>query len=200
MDPLLIDVPERIETERLVLRCAARRRRRGHERGGLRLARRARAVAAVGGHDAERRRVGGALPAPAGPLHPARGLRDADVRARRRRRRGRARRRHRPAPHRLGAAPLRDRLLAQGRLRRARRRQRSGAGAGPAGLRLGSARAGSRSAWTTTTSAAGRSPSAPASRSRRCCASTRPRRSASRAARASMRACAAPRSRWGRAA
>ena len=43
---------------------------------------------------------------------------------------------------------------------------------------------------------AGASPSAPASRSRRCCASTRPRRRASRAARASTRACAAPRSRW----
>ena len=36
-----------------------------------------------------------------------------------------------------------------------------------------STRAGSRSAWTTATSAAGSSPSAPASRWKRCCASTR---------------------------
>ena len=75
MEPMLIDVPERIETERLVLRAPRRRRRPHRQRRDPRLARRARAVAAVGRDDAERRRVGGALPPPAGALHPARGLR-----------------------------------------------------------------------------------------------------------------------------
>ena len=80
MDPLLIDVPERIETERLVLRTPAARRRRARQRRGARLARRARALDAVGRDDAERRRVRGALPPPAGALHPARGLRAPDLR------------------------------------------------------------------------------------------------------------------------
>ena len=200
MEPILIDVPERIETERLVLRVPRAGDGRLVNDAIARLARRAApwmpwagTMPSVDESEAHCRR------------QQARFLLREDfvffifVRDAERRRR-RARRRHRPAPHRLDAAPVRDRLLAQDRLRRPRLSspRRCARWRGSPSTR--STRAGSRSAWTTTTSAAGASPSAPASRSRRCCASTRSRRPASRAARASTRGCAAPRSRWGRCA
>ena len=76
MDPLLIDVPERIETERLVLR--APRAGDGAD-ASTRPIRASHAELAPwlpwAGTLPTRRRIGGALPAPAGALHPARGLR-----------------------------------------------------------------------------------------------------------------------------
>ena len=200
MDPLLIDVPERIETERLVLRAP----RRGD--GAL-------------VNDAIRASLAELSPwLPWAGAMPSVDESEAHCRRQqarfilredfvlliflreRRRRRGRARRRHRPAPHRLDAAQASrsatgGRPAAKGAACSPRRCARS------RGWRSTcSTRAGSRSAWTTTTRPAGVSPSAPASRSRRSCASTRRRRRASRAARASTRAFAAPRSRWGRPA
>ena len=83
MEPILIDVPERIETERLVLRAPRAGDGPPRQRRDRRLARRARTVDAVGRDDAERRRVGGALPSPAGALSPARGFRLLHARSRR---------------------------------------------------------------------------------------------------------------------
>ena len=196
MDPLLIDVPERIETERLVLRVP--RAGDGPVVNAAVCASLdelapwlpwAGTVPSVDESEAHCRRQQARVP-------PARGLRLPDLRARRPTAAKASSRRHRPAPDRLDAAPLRDRLLAQDRLRGPRHRHRGGAGAGAARLRR-ARRAPRRDPH-------GRQQRAQLEgrRARRLHARgaaalrRRRRRAASRAARGSMRACAAPRSRW----
>ena len=198
MDPLLIDVPERIETENLVLRSP----RRGD--GPI-------VNAAV---HASLDELGPWLPWAGAGLS----VDESEANCRRQQakfilredfvflifdRRGRrpgrrAARRHRPAPDRLDPAPVRDRLLAQDRLRRPRHRHRGDPGDGAARLRF--ARRPPRRA------AHGRQQRAQLEgrRARRLhargAASLRRRqlRAASRAARGSMRGCGARRSRSAR--
>ena len=137
-DPLLIEVPERIAHRAPGAARAAARRRRRWSTTPIRVSHAALLPWMPWARpDADRRRVGSALPPAAGALHPARRPGDVHVRARLATGgEGEFVGGTRPAPDRLGAAPLRDRLLAQERLRRPRLRHRGGARARAHGLRF----------------------------------------------------------------